>query len=182
MESQLGIAQVAVEEGKASEVEDSVRNLKEKFHRDKAADDELEAVTVLVQALLTEGKDSDAQKEIDASQSFAQKNQNRLLRLRFELVAAQALFASDHPESARSRLEGILKEARAHDFVSVGLEAQLAVAQMEKKLGHAGAAQAQLIILERIAREKGFGLIARKASDARRAVAKGNAQGSRLLV
>ena len=182
MESQLGIAQVAVEEGKASEVEDSVRNLKEKFHRDKAADDELEAVTVLVQALLTEGKDSDAQKEIEASQSFAQKNQNRLLRLRFELVAAQALFASDHPESARSRLEGILKEARAHDFVSVGLEAQLAVAQMEKKLGHAGAAQAQLIILERTAREKGFGLIARKASDARRAVAKGNAQGSRLLV
>jgi hypothetical protein len=49
---------------------------------------------------------------------------------------------------------------------------------MEKKLGHAGAAQAQLIVLERTAREKGFGLIARKASDARRAVAKGNVQGS----
>jgi len=95
-----------------------------------------------------------------------QKNQNRFLRLEFELVAAQALLASDHPESARSRLQGILKEARAHDFVGVGLEAQLAVAQLEKKLGHSVAAQAQLTALERIAREKGFGLIARKASNA----------------
>jgi len=166
MESQLAIAKVAVEEGKAPEVEDSIRKLKEEFHQEKEADDELAATTILVQALLKEGKASDAQKGIDASQSLVQKNQNRFLRLEFELVAAQALLASDHPESARSRLQGILKEARAHDFVGVGLEAQLAVAQLEKKLGHSVAAQAQLTALERIAREKGFGLIARKASNA----------------
>jgi tetratricopeptide (TPR) repeat protein len=169
-ESQLGIAKVAVEDGKAAEVEDSIRKWKEEFHQEKAADDELAAVTILVQALLQQGKDSDAIKEIDASQSLTQKNQNRLLRLQFDLVAAQALLASDHPESARSRLQAILKEAGAHDFVSVGLEAQMAVAQLERKLGHAGAAQTKLTALERVAREKGFGLIARKASNAPHAV------------
>jgi hypothetical protein len=43
----------------------------------------------------------------------------------------------------------------------------LAVASMEKSSGHAAIAQSQLASLERTAREKGFGLIARKAASAR---------------
>ena len=46
-------------------------------------------------------------------------------------------------------------------------EARLALGELEKKSGHIGAAQAQLASLEKAARAKGFGLIARKAAAAR---------------
>jgi len=48
--------------------------------------------------------------------------------------AAQALFASDHPESARTRIEGILKERVL--MISLRRAGHWRFAQLEKKSGH----------------------------------------------
>ena len=51
-----------------------------------------------------------------------------------------------------------------HGFVGIELETRLALAELEEKSGQAAAAQRRRLSLERIARTKGFGLIAKKAA------------------
>jgi len=87
--------------------------------------------------------------------------------LRFALTSARVLLVSDEPQSARVQLQSILKEATARGFVGSQFEARLALGELEKKLRQTPAAQAQLAALEKTARTRGFGLIARKAETAR---------------
>ena len=48
-----------------------MRKCKEQFHREQAIDDELAASVMLTQALLAEGKQEDAKKEIEAARALA---------------------------------------------------------------------------------------------------------------
>ena len=118
---------------------------------------------MLTEALLAEGKYPDALKEVEFSVPLAVKSQNRLTHLQFDLATARAGLFSDHPRSSRPQLEHILQEAGAHGFLGVEFEARLAKAEFEIRLGHRSEARAQLVILEKAARAKGFGSIARKA-------------------
>jgi eukaryotic-like serine/threonine-protein kinase len=163
-ETQLALARLSLEEGHAGDAETVIRKCKEQFHQDHQADDEITAATLLAQSLLAENKYADAQKEIDASQDAAGRNQNPLIRVRFDLAAAQTLLASGHAELARAKLQDIQEDARAQGFVGVELEDELTMAHLERKTGKAEAANQQLSFLEKKARSKGFGLVARKAA------------------
>lgn len=163
-ETQVALAALSIEEGKAAEAESVARRCKEQFHQEQQADDELAASRILVQALLAQGKDDQAKQESQNSEALAAKSQSRLSRLQFALASARVILASDHPESARVKLDQILKVARTHGFVGAELEAQLVLAQLEKRMGHTAAARAQLTSLQRNAHTKGFGLIAQKAA------------------
>jgi eukaryotic-like serine/threonine-protein kinase len=166
-ESQAALARVWIEEGRFVDAANSLRQWKEQFQEERQADDELAASAGLIEALLAQGKQSDARIEMERSQGLAATSQNILERLRFELASARVLLASDHPESAKHPLEQVLKEARDHGLVGVELEAMLTAAELEKRSGHSAIAQQQLASLERTARDKGFGLVARKAAAAR---------------
>ena len=161
-ETQVALAKLSIEEGHADQAETIARDCRRQFHEQQQADDELSAGIVLIGALLAQNKKQDAQKEIESDQPLAAKSQSYLNRLEFALVSAQALSASD-PQSARGKLETVLKDARAHSFVGIELETQLLLAQLEAKAGHTAAARDQMTSLERTARAKSFGLIARKA-------------------
>jgi len=166
-QTQVLLARVSIEEGHAAEADASLQKCLEQFHQEKQADDELEASAVLVQALLAEGKYADAKKVVDSNAALAAKSQNRYGRLQFDLADARVRVASDHPESARPLIEHTLQDARLHGYVGIELEVLLARAELEKKAGHAAAAQAQFSALEKTARSKGFGLTASKAQKAR---------------
>jgi len=166
-ETQVALAQLAIEEGHAADAEAAMRPCKQQFHQEQQADDELTAGAVLAQALLAQGKYAEAQKEVEGDESLAAKSQNRFTRLQFDLTAARVKSGSSHPESSRAQLERILQDAHAHGFLGVEFEARLALAELERKMGHNAAAQIQFGSLERSAHAKGFGLIARKASAAR---------------
>jgi hypothetical protein len=71
--------------------------------------------------------------------------------------------ATGHLASSRPQLQRTLESARAHHLLEVEMEAQLALADLKKKLGQRVEAQADLLALEKLARGKGFGLIAGKA-------------------
>jgi len=163
-ETQVALAALSIEEGKAADAESLARACKQQFHQEQQADDELAASVVLIHALLAQGRYDQAKQESQDSQALAAKSQNKLGRLQFALASAQVQVASDHPESARTRLSQILKEARAHGFVGAELQTQLVLAQLEKKLGRMAAARAQLTSLQRNAHTKGFDLVARKAA------------------
>jgi hypothetical protein len=90
-----------------------------------------------------------------------------LVRLQHELATARVLLVSDHAETARPVLAKVLQDARQHNLVGVELEAMLMQADLEQRSAHIALAQQQLATLERMARDKGFGLIARKAASLR---------------
>ena len=165
-ETEVALALLAMEDGHAAAVENPLRQWKQQFHQEREADDELAAGTALARSLLAQGKQGEAQVEIKASQNLAAKSQNLLVRLEYELEFARVLLASDHPEMAKPRLAQVAKEAHAHGLLGVELEAMLAAADLEIRSGRMAIAQQQLASLEHMARDKGFGLIARKAAAA----------------
>jgi eukaryotic-like serine/threonine-protein kinase len=166
-ESRMALARLSIENGRSADIEAEMRRCQAQFHEEHQADDELGAGIALAEALLAQGKQKEAANEIEQSRNLASTSQNLANRLQYQLVSARVLLASDHPEAARAPLEQVLKEARAHELVGIELDAMLAAASMEKRSGHTAIAQSELASLERSARDKGFGLIARKAASAR---------------
>jgi tetratricopeptide (TPR) repeat protein len=166
-ESQVQLARLSVEEGQAAAGENILRQWKEQFHLEQQADDELLSSIGLSEALLAQGKKVEAQREVEGSRDLAAKSQNLFDRLQYEVASARVLLSSDHPENAKGLLERALRDARAHGFVGIEFETMLAMADLEKRSGHAAVAREQLALLERAARDKGFMLVARKATAAR---------------
>jgi tetratricopeptide (TPR) repeat protein len=163
-ESRVSLAKLAIEEGHAPDAEASVRACIEQFQKEQQADDELTARIVLIDALLAQAKLSEAQKEMEAAQPLGNKSQNRFLRLQFELASGRVLLASDHPDASRPLLQGVAGDAHRYGFLGLGFADDLALAEFANKAKHGSQAQMEFRALQKSASSKGFGLIARKAS------------------
>jgi tetratricopeptide (TPR) repeat protein len=163
-EGRVSLAKLAIEEGHASVAEASARQCKQEFQQELQKDDELAASLVIIDALLAQGKQSEAQKEMEAAQPLGNKSQNRFLRLQFELASGRILLASDHPDASRSIFQRVAGDARRYGFVGIEFSDDLALAEFANKTKHGSKAQMELRALQKSASSKGFGLIARKAS------------------
>ena len=163
-ESRVSLAKVAIEEGHASDAEAPVRASMEQFQKEQQADDELTASIVLIDALLIQGKQGEAQKEMEAAQPLGKKSQNRFLRLQFELASGRVFLASDHPDASRSLFQQVADDAHRYGFVGLEFADDLALAEFANKTRHGSQAQMELRALQKAASSKGFGLLARKAS------------------
>jgi len=168
-ESRVSLARLAIEEGHASDAEASARSSQQQFHQEKQADDELSASIVLIDALLSQGKQGEAQKEMEATQPLGKESQNHFLRLQFELVSGRVLLNSGRTEAAGSLLKDVNRDAQHYGFAGVGFENELALAELANKTNQSAKAQMEFHALQRSASSKGFGLIARKASQDSRA-------------
>ena len=126
------LAKLAIEEGHNSDAETSTRSSKAQFHEEQQADDELNASIVLIDALLTQGKQGEARKEMEAAQRLGKESQNRLLRLQFELASARILDA-ERPEAAGPLLNSVNRDARRYRFASLEFETELALAELANK-------------------------------------------------
>jgi eukaryotic-like serine/threonine-protein kinase len=166
-ETELALSRLSIEEGHAADAGPVIRKCKEQFHQDGQADDELAAAVTLIGGLLGEGRFVEAAKEKQANQALAAKSTNQLNRLEFDLVSARVELAIGHLAAARPQLQRTLDSARAHLLLGIELETQLGLAELKKKLGQRVEAQADLVALEKLARGKGFGLIAGKALSVR---------------
>ncbi|HEY1676924.1 MAG TPA: tetratricopeptide repeat protein [Candidatus Sulfotelmatobacter sp.] len=166
-ESQLALAQLSVEEGHASDAEPAARACLQQFHQEGQADDELAAGTVLLDALLAQGKRDIAQKQAAASEPLAEKSQNQLVRLQLALALARLKLASGDVESSRKLLQRVSQSARERSLLGIEFESMLGFAQLARRTGSTASAQEQLVALEKAARAKGFGRIAAQAKSAR---------------
>jgi ATP/maltotriose-dependent transcriptional regulator MalT len=164
-ESRVALAKLALEEGHASDAETSVRGCMEQFHTEKQVDDELSASIVLIGALLAQNKQAEAQKEMEAAQQLQGKSQNRHLRLQFELASGHVFLASDHPDAARPLFQRVAGDSHRYGFVDLQFADDLALAEFAKKTKQDAQAQMEFRALQKSASSKGFGLIARKASE-----------------
>jgi len=166
-ETEIALASLSIEEGRTAAAEVAARKCSDQFHREQQADDELLARVVLIEALLAQGTQANAQKEIEGVQSLASKSENSFLRLRFALASARVALLSDNPRSSQRALDQVVQLAREHGFVAIELDAQLALAQLATQIEPKASARQKFVIVEKDARAKGFGLIARKAAAAR---------------
>jgi tetratricopeptide (TPR) repeat protein len=166
-ETELALARLSLAEGHAADAETVIRKCKEQFHQEGQADDELAANVTLIEGLLGQGKSVEAAKEEQASRAQTAKSTNQLNRLQFDLVSARLELAVGDIAAARPQLQRTLERARAHHLLGVELETQFAFAELKEKLGQRVKAQADLFALEKLARGKGFGLIADRALSAR---------------
>jgi ATP/maltotriose-dependent transcriptional regulator MalT len=163
-ETELALARLSAEEKQANDAETVIRKCIEEFHQDQEADDEFAARVALVNGFLAEKKYAEAAREADGAKSLAAKSVNELIRLQFDLVAARVESVSGNVQSSRPQLQSTLQKARSHHLLGLEFETRLALAELGKKTGDRGAAQADLLSLEKAARGKDFGLIAAKAS------------------
>jgi DNA-binding winged helix-turn-helix (wHTH) protein/tetratricopeptide (TPR) repeat protein len=161
-ESRVSLAKLAIEEGHASDAEISARSCKEQFQQEQQDDDALSASLVVINSVLAQGKQSEAQKEMELAQKLVSKSQNRLLTLQFELASGRVLVSS-HPETSHMLFQKVGSEAERHGFTGLKLENDLALAEFANKSHHRAQAQMELHTLHTAANSKGFGLIARKA-------------------
>ena len=166
-ETELALARLSLAEGHAADAETVIRKCKEQFHQEGQADDELAANVTLIEGLLGQDKSVEAAKEEQGSRALTAKSTNQLNRLQFDLVSARLELAVGHIAAARPQLQRTLERARAHHLLGVELETQFALAELKEKLGQRVKAQADLFALEKLARDKGFGLIAGRALSAR---------------
>jgi eukaryotic-like serine/threonine-protein kinase len=162
-ETEMALARLSIEEGHSSEAETAARTLRKQFELEKATDDELLAGTVLAHALLGQAKVIEAQHELDSDEVLAKNSQNYFARLQYALAAARIKINSDHPADSRPLLARINQETRKFGFAGLQLENRLLQAELEGKMNHRAAANAQLIAVENSARVAGYGLISNEA-------------------
>jgi DNA-binding winged helix-turn-helix (wHTH) protein/tetratricopeptide (TPR) repeat protein len=162
-ESRVSLAKLALEEGRASEAETSARSCKEQFQNEQQHDDALTASLVVIDSLLAQGKQTEAQKQMEAAHQLGNATQNHYLHLEFELISARVLMASKDPETSSKPLQRIVGDAHRYGFVGLELADKLALAQLADRTKHRSQAQIELRALQKSATSRGFGLIARKA-------------------
>jgi tetratricopeptide (TPR) repeat protein/tRNA A-37 threonylcarbamoyl transferase component Bud32 len=167
----IALALLAIEGGHPALAEAPAREGAEEFRQEKSTDGEASAYIVLARSLLAQGKYPAAQEAIDRTKALLNKSENLDEHLSFRITAARVRAASGRPsdrlEAAKS-LEAILGEAKKAGFLGYGLEAGLALGEIELQSGNIAGSRTRLEALERQAAAQGFGLIARQAAAARK--------------
>jgi DNA-binding winged helix-turn-helix (wHTH) protein/tetratricopeptide (TPR) repeat protein len=166
-EAQVSLARLTVAEGHAADAEAVLRKCREQFRAETEAEDAMSASTALIEALAAQGKTAEASAEITAAAELLKKNQNRIARMEFSIVAMRVADTSSATgQKDRDALEKLTGEMRAAGMVRLELEARLAMGEWDKRAGRA-TAQTELTAVEKTATAKGFTRIAHRAAAAR---------------
>jgi tetratricopeptide (TPR) repeat protein len=161
--TQVAIAELAREEGHADVAEKLAREARDEFQKAHRRDDELTATAALVRALLANGKQIEALKEVAKAVPTAASSQNLSVQLTFATARARAEAAVAKP-LASSVLRQMLAKATKAGYSGDELEIRLALEEQTPKSDKSAARRSRIEQLERDAKNKGFDLIARKAA------------------
>jgi DNA-binding winged helix-turn-helix (wHTH) protein/tetratricopeptide (TPR) repeat protein len=168
-ESQMQLAEITLEQGKAAEAESLARTAAADFDKQKATALGAQSYAYLTRALLAQGKRREAQVAADRAMDLSRRGGDFAVPFEAGFAAAAVKADSGSISEAAAALEGLRGEAGRHGCAGYALEAELALGSLEVRSGKVLAGRARLQRLQGSAREKGFLLVARKASDALRA-------------
>jgi tetratricopeptide (TPR) repeat protein len=165
-QSELSLASVFIEEGRPAEAEILAGKAAEEFRSERATDAEAQARTVLAESFLPRNQPGKAQEAVSRAKELAGKGQDARVRFSVAIISARVRAALGEPAEAMTSLKATLAEATKYGFVGYQFEARFALGEIEMESGKSAAGQARLEALEKDAKAKGFGLIARKAASA----------------
>jgi eukaryotic-like serine/threonine-protein kinase len=158
--SNLSLAKLAMEEGKAQGAEALARQAIQGFQDNKRSDSEADARNTLACSLVLQGKFVDAQREIESAGKLGV--QDRLIRTSLVVTAAQLKAKNGNVAEARQDLESILKESKQKNLVGLQLDIRLALAEIDA-LSEPKRKKTSVTELQRDARNSGYLLVASKA-------------------
>src|SRR5262249_44411112 len=165
----VGLADVAVEQGRVQEAEALAREALGELSAEKAVRQEALAHLVLARALAAQARLGEARSALERAATLvvdAPKFQPPIA-----ITDARIRAAAGGPvevAEARRRLEATIAAAGRVSELTEQLEARLALAEIELGAGDRAAGRARLLAVEREANRLGYRLIARKAAQLQR--------------
>jgi eukaryotic-like serine/threonine-protein kinase len=163
-ETNVSLAKLSIEMGHPEQAESALRKSQEQFHREQQLDDEISADTALAEALLLQGRLSEARAQTDSTAALASKTQNKTIRLQFQLTKARVLLHSGKDKQALALLEQVSSESRKSGLAIFVLEDELLLGELLLKTGRAPEAKHKLLALQKTAHHNGFELVTNKAA------------------
>ncbi len=130
------------------------------------AENEVIAQEVLTRSLLAQHKSREARRVSDRARLRSRRMQNVHVRLSWAITGARVRAAGGEIAQALEDGESVIVEARKVGFFDLQLEARLALGEIEVGSGRTATGVPRLQELEKEATQKGFVLIAHKASAA----------------
>ncbi len=167
-QSRVDLAQLDLEEGRAPQAEQPIRDAMVVFAGEKMLGDELNAHVLLSRCLLAQGKIAEATAALDEVRGAVARNQNPANQLSFKIADARAKAAgaasgSSARHNAYAELVGAASKAGSLGLFPLQYEARLALGELEIQ-DNLAAGQHTLAALEQEAHVRGLELIARKAA------------------
>ena len=172
-DAQLALGELDCDSGQASEAETFARGAIQEFRAEREADAEIQSETLLSRSLLQQGKLEDAREAIARALTLSKKSSDVTIRLPLAIQNAYTQAASKDLPDAEWLARNVLAEAHKLGLVRIELEASLAIGEIQLQGTNPTLGRKQLEETEKSARSKGFELVARKASAARRATNRG---------
>jgi eukaryotic-like serine/threonine-protein kinase len=163
--SRVSIAELALEEGRPQEAEKSARATIKEFLAAKDFEQEMRTRIVLARSLLAQGRFRNAEIEIEEANNRVAASEYKLMGLWVSIPRARIMAALGNPAEALKNLLAIQNAARKSGLTGLQFEAGLAIAEIEMNSGNP-AGRSHLQSLAEEARNKGYHLIAQKASRA----------------
>jgi tetratricopeptide (TPR) repeat protein len=163
-ESRLALANVDLEEGRASEAEASARELLRQFEADKSAEDAALARELIARACLAQKNLAEAKAEVGPAAAYAKTNEDRGIQLAVGLTAARVQAAGGDRAGGRKALESVAGDAARSGRQDLAFKARLALGELDLAEGREASGRARLQLLQKECSSKGFALIAARAS------------------
>jgi len=165
-QSQTSLAKIALEQGNAAEAEAFARTAAPTFEQQKVADHATLCAAVLVKSLLAQDRIEEAKAVADEALVLSQRTSDRATRFAAAIAAAEVSAKLGKTSEATKALEAVRTQASRYGYAAYELEARLHLGEIEVRSGKVNAGRAHLGQLRDDARNKGFLLVARKASAA----------------
>lgn len=159
---EFGLAEVAQEEGHLGEARQHIQESLTYLHQHKDPDNEIIAEILLARVALAEGKTPEAVQAMDLARALFGQRRDWEGSVILGITNSRVQAATGKLIDARQSLKTVIAETTKRSNVRYQLEARLALCELEAKTDPASA-HTHAKALEKEARSKGFGLIARKA-------------------
>ncbi|HLV95199.1 MAG TPA: tetratricopeptide repeat protein [Candidatus Acidoferrales bacterium] len=169
-ESQVALAELALDQGKPAEAESLLRTAVPKLEKEKVDPETADAYTLLSRALLAEGKTPDAGVAIAKAEELSSATSDPALKLPLAIQRARIEVADAHRDAgvrlalahAREQLYSVAESAAKLGYYQIGCQARLAVGQLEMRQSPS-LGRSRLAALAAEARSRGLELLARQA-------------------
>jgi tetratricopeptide (TPR) repeat protein len=169
-ESQLELADLAFEEGQASQAEPLLRGAIVEFEKEKGDPDTTNGYTLLSRILQAQSKVEEARKAIQHAAELGRKSHDPALILPIAIQTARLETATAGQDAtghvalaaARQQLRSTIATAKKLGYYQIECEARLALGEAELK-ANPSSGRSQLETLEKETHERGLELLSRKA-------------------
>ena len=165
--AELHLSQLLLDRNENGEAVKSIQRAENLLAKTASPRDDATAKTLLAQTLMASGKLAEAKENISQAIRFAEHSHDMDISLMSWVTASRIDAISPNPaqrKEAERRLNALILQAKAAEFIYAALEARLALGEMELNSTNPTAGRGHLDTLRKEAASQGFHLIVQRAA------------------